>query len=103
MRTGPHKDRDGVTIERWSDQLAAYIENQSTVESLRDSEMPKFPWPDADNPMLAYLVQRSEEMAESDGRPAAVVWLAVHAWFEGALNALAVLPQIEARPSHGRS
>ena len=46
--------------------------------------MPQFPWPDACNPMLEYLVHRSEEMAESDGRPAAVIWLAVHAWFEGA-------------------
>ena len=88
MRTGAHKDRGGVTIEQWSDQLALYLENQSAVESLRDSDMPQFPWPDADNSMLAYLVQRSEELADSDGRPAAVVWLAVHAWFEGALDAL---------------
>ena len=56
--------------------------------------MPEFPWPDANTPMLAYLVQRSEEMAESDGRPAAVVWLAVNAWFEGALAALAGNPPL---------
>ena len=100
MRTGAHKDRGGVTIEQWSDQLALYLENQSAVESLRDSDMPQFPWPDADNSMLAYLVQRSEELADSDGRPAAVVWLAVHAWFEGALDALAAnAPRSEGHPS----
>ena len=100
MRTGAHKDRGGVTIERFSDRLATYLENQSAVESLRDSDMPQFPWPDANNPMLEYLVHRSEEMAESDGRPASVVWLAVHAWFEGALRALAVVaPHTEACPT----
>ena len=46
------------------------------------------PWSDAYNPMLEYLVHRSEEIAASDGRPAAVIWLAAHAWFEGALSAL---------------
>jgi len=51
--------------------------------------MPQFPWRDAYNPMLEYLVHRSAEMAQSDGRPAAVIWLAVQAWFEGALAALA--------------
>ena len=84
------KDTGGLTVERFSDRLAVYLESQSAVESLRDRDMPQFPWPDAYNPMLEYLVHRSEEMAESDGRPAAVIWLAVHAWFEGALAALAV-------------
>ena len=89
MRTSTTKDTGGVTIERFSDRLAVYLESQTAVESLRDTDMPQFPWPDAYNPMLEYLVHRSEEMAESDGRPAAVIWLAVHAWFEGALSALA--------------
>ena len=92
MRTSSTKDTGGVTIERFGDTLAAYLENQSSVESLRDSDMPQFPWPDAYNPMLEYLVHRSEVIAESDGRQAAVIWLAVHAWFEGALVALALDP-----------
>lgn len=75
--------------ERFCDRLAVYLESQSSVESLRDIGMPQFPWPDAYNPMLEYLVHRSEEIAQSDGRPAAVIWLAAHAWFEGALAALA--------------
>ena len=104
MSTGTHKDRGGLAIERWSDELAAYLESQSAVSALRENDMPDFPWPNRDNPMLAYLVRRSEEMAESDGRPAAVVWLAVHAWFEGALAALAVAaPHQQANPSDGSS
>ena len=88
MTTSTTKDTGGVTIERFSDRLAVYLEGQSAVESLRDTDMPQFPWPDAYNPMLEYLVHRSEEIAASDGRPAAVIWLAAHAWFEGALSAL---------------
>ena len=104
MSTGTHKDRGGLAIERWSDELAAYLESQSAVSALRENDMPDFPWPNRDNPMLAYLVRRSEEMAESDGRPAADVWLAVHAWFEGALAALAVAaPHQQANPSDGSS
>lgn len=89
MRTSTTKDTGGVTIERFSDRLAVYLEGQSAVESLRDVDMPQFPWPDTYNPMLEYLVHRSAEIAESDGRPAAVIWLAAHAWFEGSLAALA--------------
>ncbi|MDP1793973.1 MAG: hypothetical protein Q8K63_07520 [Acidimicrobiales bacterium] len=99
MRTSTTKDTGGVTIERFSDRLAVYLESQRAVESLRAAHMPQFPWPDTDNPMLEYLVHRSEEMAESDGRPAAVIWLAVHAWFEGALAAL----DFDAPPAQGTS
>ena len=91
MRTSTTKDTGGVTIERFSDRLAVYLDSQSAVESLRRTDLPQFPWPDANNPMLEYLVHRSEEMAECDGRPAAVVWLAVHAWFEGAVAALSTV------------
>lgn len=97
MRTSATKDTGGVTIERFSDRLAVYLESQSAVESLRDVDMPQFPWPDAYNPMLEYLVHRSEEIAESDGRPAAVIWLAAHAWFEGSLAALASAAQLTDR------
>ncbi len=105
MRTSTTNDTGCVTIERFSDRLAVYLESQSAVESLRDTDMPQFPWPDAYNPMLEYLVHRSDEMAESDGRPAAVISLAVHAWFEGALAALAVDPPRAGRwptPGPGR-
>ena len=97
MRTSTTTDTGGVTIERFSDRLAVYLESQSEVESLRDTDMPQFPWPDTDNTMLEYLVHRSEEIAESDGRPTAVIWLAAHAWFEGAVAALASAPQLTDR------
>ncbi len=97
MRTCTTQDTGGATIERFSDRLAVYLEGQSAVESLRDTDMPYFPWPDTDNPMLEYLVHRSEEIAESDGRPTAVIWLAAHAWFEGAVAALASAAQLTDR------
>ena len=97
MRTSTTTDTGSVTIERFSDRLVVYLESQSEVESLRDTDMPQFPWPDTDNPMLEYLVHRSEEIAESDGRPTAVIWLAAHAWFEGAVAALASAAQLTDR------
>lgn len=61
--------------------------------------MPQFPWPDTYNPMLSYLVHRSEEIAELDGRPSAVIWLATHDWFDGALAAIVnASPPAEHRP-----
>ena len=59
MSTSTTKDRGGVTIERFGDRLAAYLENQSSVESLRDSGMPQFPWPDANNPMPKFSPPRT--------------------------------------------
>jgi hypothetical protein len=55
------------------------------VLRLRGNAQPEFPWPTQDNPMLAYLVRRSSVLAASDGTGNALVWLGVHAWFEGAL------------------
>jgi len=55
------------------------------VLRLRSNDQPEFPWPTQDNPMLAYLVRRSSVLAASDGTGNALVWLGVHAWFEGAL------------------
>ena len=43
MRTGTNNDRGGVTIERWSDQLAHCLETQGIVESLRETDMPHCP------------------------------------------------------------
>jgi hypothetical protein len=47
--------------------------------------MPKHPWPSDDNPMIVYLLRRAEAIARIDGVGAALTWLAVHSWFEGAL------------------
>jgi len=68
-------------------ELTAYLDRQTAVEHLRAQPQPNFPWPEAYNPMLTYLVAHAIEVADSDGREAALVWLAVHAWFEGAIEA----------------
>ena len=95
VRGDTTNDQGGTTIQRWSKELAGYLDTQRDVEHLRDRCLPEFPFPGTDNPMLAYLVQRSEEMAETDGRPTAVLWLAAHAWFEGALAALAAPSRVK--------
>ncbi len=77
-------------MAKWSDEVSAYIAAQgSAVEAMRAHVMPSEPWPDRDNAMLAYLIDAALEPL-GDGAPeevkASVVWLAVHAWFEGALD-----------------
>ena len=70
------------------------------VLRLRGNAQPEFPWPTQDNPMLAYLVRRSSVLAASDGTGNALVWLGVHAWFEGALAGRSTLSTAE--PSQDR-
>lgn len=53
-----------------------------------------------ENPMLAYLVRRSRVLAASDGTGNALVWLGVHAWFEGTLAGRSALSTAE--PSKDR-
>ncbi len=83
------QDGGSATLLHMNERLADYVDRQGGVARLRHHEMPAFPWPGTDNPMLTYLVHRAEEIATTDGRPAATIWLAVHAWFEGASEALA--------------
>ena len=64
MRTSTTKDTGGVTIERFSNRLAVYLENQRAVESLRGTDVRTLPWPDAFNPTLEYMVHRLPEIAE---------------------------------------
>ena len=70
------------------------------VLRLRSNPQPEFPWPTQDNPMLAYLVRRSSVLAASDGTGNALVWLGVHAWFEGALAGRSTLSTAD--PSQDR-
>jgi hypothetical protein len=70
-----------------SDRLDAYLDSQGEpIEALRDRSQPNRPWPESDNPMLEYLMRRALEIADTDSVREAIVWLAVHAWFEGALE-----------------
>ncbi|WP_063059161.1 hypothetical protein [Nocardia sienata] len=46
-----------------------------------------------DNRMLQYLIHEAQEMETEEGQPP-YLWLAVHAWYEGALQTLADLPDL---------
>ncbi len=44
-----------------------------------------FPYPEDDNVMLGFLAEAALDINEKEGFAQAMTWLAVHAWFEGAL------------------
>lgn len=75
---------------KWSSRLAAYVAAQGgAIEAMRDHAMPSEPWPDHENPMLAYLIEAALEPLggeATDAVQSVVVWLAVHAWYEGVLD-----------------
>ena len=70
--------------------LETYLHGQVAVAELRKQAMPGAPWPTAENPMLAYLLHAATESFENGPRAGdlhtALIWLAAHAWFEGALD-----------------
>src|SRR5665647_1429773 len=70
--------------------LEAYLDGQVAVAELRKQAMPGAPWPTAENPMLAYLLHAATESFENGPRAGdlhtALIWLAAHSWFEGALD-----------------
>lgn len=74
-----------AALEVWKDRLGSYVDLQGTLDALRLRPNSEPPWPAADNPMLAYLEERTAEIAESDGTAAAIAWLGANAWFEGAI------------------
>src|SRR4051812_31649017 len=78
--------RDSPALAQWKDRLSRYIDGQGGLEALRLRLPSEPPWPDADNPMLAYLNERSREIATADGLDSAIAWVARHAWFEGAIS-----------------
>ncbi len=75
----------------WGERLNSYLDGQEGIESLRSRIHPNPPWPEADNPMLGYLLARAMEIVVEDGPETAMTWLAVHAWFESALDTRAEL------------
>ena len=80
----PH---DSDALRSYDERLMAYLDGQgSQVEALRSRSQPSEPWPEADNPMLSYLIDRTTELLAAEGAETAVVWLAVHAWFEGTFD-----------------
>ena len=74
-----------AALELWKDRLSSYVDLQGTLDALRLRPSSEPPWPSADNPMLAYLEQRTAEIAADEGIAAAISWLGANAWFEGAI------------------
>lgn len=69
--------------------LLAYCDRQTpAAQEARRVYQPQSPWPAAENPMLSYLLGTAKVLIETDGLHAALLWLATHAWFEGALEAI---------------
>lgn len=66
-------------------ELVDYISAEpASISALRTRPQGSFPWPSRDNPMLGHLLAQARGM--EDPRTA-IIWVAVHAWFEGALAA----------------
>lgn len=85
-------DDDGSpALALWGERLNSYLDGQEGIESLRSRAQPNPPWPEADNPILGYLPTRAMEIHEAEGPESAMTWLAVHAWFESALDTRAEL------------
>ena len=78
-------DSESEVLARWGDQLGTYAQEQGYLDALRLRSDTEPPWPQFDNPMLRYLVERGGELAEHEGVERAIEWLAAHAWFEGAI------------------
>lgn len=77
---------DSPALVLWNDRVESYLDGQEGVEALRSRIQPNPPWPEADNPILGYLVARALEIHQEQGPEAAIAWVAVQAWFESALD-----------------
>ena len=76
---------------RWAASLQRYQHELGTADALRHQPMTIRPWPAPNNPMLGYLMDETLEIAEHHTLAAAIVWLAEHAWCEGAIAEHAAL------------
>lgn len=63
----PDDAEDSGAFERWAQQLEAYLDGRVGVEALRSRSQPHPPWPEDDNPMVKYLIDRSSELYETGG------------------------------------
>src|SRR5947207_14917790 len=77
---------DSEALARWRDRLSRYVDSQGGLDALRLRSPSEAPWPATDNPMLAYLIERSREIASEKGFDEALAWIIHHAWFEGVIS-----------------
>ena len=87
------------------DSVLDYLDRQDADRGdwprQRDADAPAPPWPSPQNPTLRYLLHRAKErLGQGEGVDAVLVSLAVHAWFEGGVEAYD-RGQREARQRHG--
>lgn len=79
-------DEIDASLPRFIETLSAYIDAQDPIAAaMRSQAMPTPPWPEDSNPMLASLSMRATEILRDEGPDGPIIWLAVHAWFEGAI------------------
>ena len=76
---------DSAAFEKWHADIPDYLAQQGLIAAIRDNEQPHPPWPAKGNPMLGYIIDRAREIVDDAGVDAALLWLGVHAWFEGAV------------------
>jgi hypothetical protein len=74
-----------TALERWSERLAQHVQGQGSLDALRLRPESEAPWPQPDNPMLCYLIERTAEIIDGDGVDLALNWLATHAWLEATI------------------
>jgi hypothetical protein len=74
-----------TALARWSERLADYVQGQGSLDALRLRPESEAPWPQPENPMLCYLVERTAEISDVEGVDRAMVWLATHVWLEATI------------------
>ena len=79
------RSEESAALAKWKDRLGRYVDGQGALDALRLRRPSEPPWPAPDNPMLAYLYERSREIVITEGLDTALAWLASNAWFEGAI------------------
>ena len=70
---------------QWREPLDEYFRGQGGIDALRLRPSDEAPWPQDDNPMYRYLVERAGELASAEDAGAAIQWLAARTWFEATL------------------
>ena len=56
---------------------------------LRTTPQGEPPWPDTHNPMLAHLIRYGSNLVDDIGVREAMLWVAVHSWYEGGIAQVA--------------
>jgi hypothetical protein len=76
---------DSAARAHWADRLGRYVDQQGAMDALRLRPQSEPPWPQTENPMVGFLIERGSEIAAEEGVDAALRWLAANAWFEGVI------------------